>query len=288
MQKEVTFESAGLKLAGTLHRPDDMKPGEKRPAFLVLHGFGSNRSSRSCAVPAKMLEDWGYVVLRFDMRGCGQSEGEHSRVICLQQVDDTRNALTFLAAQDGVDKERLGCMGTSFGAAVTVYAAGVDQRIKASISCGGWGDGEEKFKRQHSAPGAWEKFSAMMEKGRQMKAKGETLMVPRFDIVPIKQELRNHLATDSIMEFPFDTVESMYEFRAIDVVGQIAPRALMLLHGSRDSVTPTQQSIDLFGAAGDPTDLHLIAGVDHFMLAESDPLVVGLVRNWLGKHLPVG
>jgi hypothetical protein len=52
-------------------------------------------------------------------------------------------------------------------------------------------------------------------------------------------------------------------------------------------VTPTQQSIDLFGAAGDPTDLHLIAGVDHFMLAESDPLVVALVRNWLGKHLPL-
>src|SRR5262249_28261446 len=126
----------------------------------------------------------------------------------------------------------------------------------------------------------------MMEEGRRLRAQGKTLMVPRFDIVPIKPELRGNLAPGSIMEFPFDTVDSMYNFRANDVVGRIAPRPLLLLHGSRDSVTPTQQSIDLFARAGDPTDLHLIAKVDHFMLAEGDPLVVNLVRSWLQKHFP--
>ena len=62
----------------------------------------------------------------------------------------------------------------------------------------------------------------------------------------------------------------MYTFKANDVVGKIAPRPLLLLHPANDSVTPTEQSIDLFRHAGQPTDLHLVAGVDHFVLAESN------------------
>jgi uncharacterized protein len=82
-------------------------------------------------------------------------------------------------------------------------------------------------------------------------------------------------------------VESMYAFKANDVVGKIAPRPLLLLHPANDSVTPTEQSIDLFRHAGQPTDLHLVAGVDHFVLAESNTLVVALVRNWLEKYFPL-
>jgi alpha-beta hydrolase superfamily lysophospholipase len=88
------------------------------------------------------------------------------------------------------------------------------------------------------------------------------------------------------MEFPFDTVESMYTFRANDVVGTIAPRPLLLLHPASDSVTPTEQSIDLFRRAGQPADLHLVAGVDHFLLSEKNPLVVSLVRHWLDRYFP--
>src|SRR5438445_10074897 len=47
-------------------------------------------------------------------------------------------------------------------------------------------------------------------------------------------------------------VESMYAFRANDVVGKIAPRPLLLLHPANDTVTPTEQSVDLFALAGQP------------------------------------
>jgi pimeloyl-ACP methyl ester carboxylesterase len=222
------------------------------------------------------------------MRGCGESEGPRGRVICLEQVDDTRHALSFLATRSEVDPERIGVIGNSFGAAVAIYAAGVDRRVAACISCGGWGDGEKKFRKQHESPEAWKRFSDMMEEGRRLRERtGKSLMVPRFDIVPIPPGLRGNLSAGSIMEFPFEVVESMYTFKANDVVGQIAPRPLLLLHPARDSVTPTEQSIDLFLRAGQPADLHLVADVDHFMLLESNPLVVTLVRGWLDKHFPV-
>jgi dipeptidyl aminopeptidase/acylaminoacyl peptidase len=287
MEKPVTFRSEGLTLSGVVTVPAGLRPGERRPAFLVLHGFGSNKNSGSSTVPARLLAEWGYVTLRFDMRGCGESDGERARIICLEQVEDTRNALTFLAEQPEVDPRRIGCLGSSFGAAVAVYAAGVDERLAAVISSGGWGDGEKKFRRQHASPEAWQRFTRMIEEGRRRRAgSGQSMMVPRFDIVPIPPELRGHLAKDSIMEFPIETVESMYAFRANDVVGRIAPRPLLLLHSASDSVTPTEQSIDLFARAGRPTDLHLMADVDHFMFSEGNALVISLVRHWLEKYFP--
>src|SRR5271166_5853438 len=95
----VTIASAGLSLAGTLRVPEGIASAERRAAFLVLHGFGSNKSSSNVLAPGRFLSDLGYVTLAFDMRGCGESEGEPGRVICLEQVEDTRNALTFLARQ---------------------------------------------------------------------------------------------------------------------------------------------------------------------------------------------
>ena len=288
MEERVTFVADGLKLAGVLHLPAGRAPNERRPGFLVLHGFGSNKGGGNALIVAQMLAQLGYATLRFDMRGCGESEGKRGRVICLEQVEDTKSALSFLASRPEVDPKRIGVMGHSFGAAVAVYAAGVDARVAVCIASGGWGDGEKKFRKQHASPDAWRKFSAMMEEGRRRRERtGESIMVPRYDIVPIPPGLRGNLAPDSIMEFPFEVVESMYTFKANEVVGRIAPRPLLLLHPSNDSVTPTEQSVDLFRHAGQPTDLHLVADVDHFMFAQSNALVIQLVRNWLEKYFPV-
>ena len=83
-----------------------------------------------------MLAELGYATLRFNMRGCGESEGESGRIICLEQVEDTKSALAFLAGRPEIDANRIGIMGSSFGAAVAVYTAGVDSRPAAVISAG--------------------------------------------------------------------------------------------------------------------------------------------------------
>jgi len=287
MQFTVQFTSAGLKLAGLLHLPSDYRKGERRPAFLVLHGFGSRKDSDGMRIAAELYASLGYVALRFDFRGCGDSEGARGRVICLEQVADARAALEFLMDRPEVDPKRIGIYGHSFGAAVAVYAAGVEPRFAACISSGGWGDGIKKFRKQHESTEAWVKFQAMLERGREKARRGESMMVPRFEIVPIKPELRHHLAAGSILEFPFEVVESMLAFRANDVVGKIAPRPLLLIHPANDTVTPTEQSVDLFLHAGQPTDLHLVAGTDHFIFNEGNKLVVNLVRDWLAQHFPV-
>lgn len=288
MEETVSFNSNGLKLSAALHFPEDLKPGEQRPAFIVLHGFGSNKNAGNVTGPVKLLTRMGYITLRFDMRGCGESEGEAGRLICLEQVEDTQSALTFVLAHPKVQQGRVALLGSSFGAAVALYTAGVDARAAAVISSGGWGHGERKFRGQHATPESWRKFMEMLERGRQHRERtGESLMVSRYDIVPIPERLRGHVVERSVQMFPVETAQSMFDFRAEDVIGNIAPRPVLLLHSAADTVTPTEQSVALFQRAGQPTDLHLFAETDHFMFADSNIRVLHVVEDWLRANFPL-
>lgn len=291
----VSIPSAGVRLHGALGLPAQWRPPHRCAAFLVLHGFGGNCESAGVIHPTRVLSELGYVTLRFDMRGCGKSEGEFGRVICLEQVADLGNALTFLARHPAVDGDRIGVIGSSFGGAVAVYAGGINPRIAAVISNGGWGHGERKFRGQHRSPEAWAKFTKMLEDGRVRRARtGQSLMVPRDAIVPIPDRVRLNLekqnvqmlATNSVEMFPAETAQSMFDFRAEEVVGKIAPRPLLLIHAADDSVTPTEQSIEMFKHAGQPAELHLFSGVDHFLFNENSARVWNVLRNWLDVYFP--
>ena len=155
------------------------------------------------------------------------------------------------------------------------------------ISNGGWGDGERKFRGQHKSPRGMGALHQMLADGKEHRARtGKSLMVPRYDIVPIPPHLRNNLAANSIHSFPAETAQSMFDFRADDVVGKIAPRPLLLIHAANDSVTPTEQSVELFKRAGQPAELHLFSEVDHFLFAEDNARVWGVMRDWLAKYFP--
>ena len=287
MQTRVSFDFDGLALAGIVHVPDDLAPGERRPAFLVMHGFGTSKDGSTPEILVDMLADWGYVALRFDYRSCGESEGERGHILCLDQVADTSNAVTYMAGRDDVDAARIAVIGHSFGAAVAVYAGGVDPRIAAVISSCGWGDGARKFRGQHPGP-AWERFEKLLADGKRHKAEnGESLMASRWDIVPIPEHLRGFMPAGAIMEFPVETAQSMYDFVADDVVGAVAPRPLLLFHAADDSVTPTEQSLELFKRAGQPTDLVLLSDVDHFPFSVDSARTRNTVRAWLDAYFPV-
>lgn len=288
MEHKLSFFSDGLRLSAVLHVPERRRAGERLPAFIVLHGFVGSKDESHAEIQARMLEEMGYVALRFDFRCCGESDGERAQVRCFDQVADTKNALTFLAAREEVDPARIGVIGHSFGAAVAVYTAGVDSRVACVISSCGWGDGERKFRGQHPTPEAWARFTGLLEQGRKHKAEtGKSMWISRFDAVPIPEHLRKNLSPKAIMEIPVETAWSMYNFRADDVVADIAPRPILFLHTANDTITPTEQSIRMFEKAGQPAELILITGTSHFPLAEKDaPRTRTIIKGWLDKFFP--
>ena len=287
MEQAISFISDGIEIAGNFHVPETHREGERLPAFIVLHGFAGSKDNSHAEMMARLFVAFGYAVLRFDFRGCGQSGGKRGYILCHDQVADAKNALSWVAARAEVDPARIGVIGHSFGAAVASYAGAVDQRFAAVISSCGWGHGERKFQGQH--PGeAWAKFTGMLERARQHKeATGEAMTVPRFDVVPMPDHLRKNLSPSAQMEVSSDTAQSMFDFKAEEVVHWISPRPVLFLHGADDTVTPTEQSIRMWERAGQPKDLVLITGTDHFPLAGNNKRTRDILKGWLDVHFPV-
>ncbi|MGZ3411509.1 MAG: alpha/beta hydrolase [Xanthobacteraceae bacterium] len=287
MAERVTIISEGLKLAGILSIPKDIKPGEKRPAFVVLHGFGGNKEGEQGVWASKTLLEWGYVCLQIDFRGCGESEGVPARIVPQEEVIDVQSAISFLEKRPDVDANRIALCGSSLGAAVAIVTAGTDSRVAAVISQGGWGSGPRKFAQQHPPPEKWNRFLGMMIEGvRHRENTGKSMMVSRFDIVPVPERLRD-LVRKGHMEFTAETPLGMFLFHPENSIAAISPRPVLLLHAVGDSVTPSTESVELYKHAKPPVELHLIDGADHFMFAESNPRVANIVRDWLTAYFPL-
>ena len=140
MLKPVTFYSEGVKLVGDLFLPADIKPGERRAGIVLCHGY---TGVRSIYLPdnARVLAEAGYVVLTFDYKGWGDSDGAKTRLAPYSRVADVQAALTFIGAQPEVDAARLGIYGTSYGGATVVFVAAIDPRVKCVVSVVGIGNG---------------------------------------------------------------------------------------------------------------------------------------------------
>src|ERR1700730_6375985 len=140
MSKPVSFYSEGVKLAGDLFLPADLAAGERRAGIVLCHGY---TGVRTLYLPdnARVLNAAGYVVLSFDYKGWGDSEGPRSRLAPYSRVADVQAALSFLAAQPEVDPDRLGIYGTSYGGATVVWVAAIDPRVQCVVAVVGLGAG---------------------------------------------------------------------------------------------------------------------------------------------------
>ena len=109
-----TFFSEGCKLVGDLYRPADLQSGDTRAGIVLCHGY---TGVKDLYLPdnARVLTEAGYMVLAFDYKGWGESEGPRTRLAPYSRVADVQAALTFLGAQPEVDEKRLGIYGTSYG-----------------------------------------------------------------------------------------------------------------------------------------------------------------------------
>ena len=121
-ERPIEFDSDGRRLFGMLYRPEDTP----RAGVVFSNAFGEERKSacRMMVTAARALADEGLAVLRFDYRGCGDSEGAFRDATVSTRLDDVRQAQQVLREQTGVD--RVGLLGLRLGAALAARAAETD------------------------------------------------------------------------------------------------------------------------------------------------------------------
>jgi hypothetical protein len=135
MERHLNIGYHQLEIAATLHYPvvqDESDWKSSHPAVVICHGFVGNRIGvdRLFVKAARRLAAAGYVVLRFDYAGCGESDGDYGSTGIGSLIEQTRNAIDVIFDLDIVDASRITLLGHSLGGAVAVLTAAQDRRVR--------------------------------------------------------------------------------------------------------------------------------------------------------------
>lgn len=119
-EQQVVVTGSAYPLGATLTMPNS---NQKSPAILVIPGTGtSDRDGKNKRFDlrlykelAEFLGSLGFVVLRYDKRGIGESGGDYYQTGFRDLVDDAQACVEFLRDRPEVDADQLTLLGHSEG-----------------------------------------------------------------------------------------------------------------------------------------------------------------------------
>lgn len=189
----------------------------------VIVTHGTSSDRASMIPEVRILSEAGFGVLAFDWLGDGASDGEASWGAEDRQALSA--AIDWLAARPDVDSGRVGGLGFSMGGYVMALVAAKDVRLRAVMLLASPSDYADLTHWQHRQWGFLSELPAEWALSRS----------------PMR----------------------MVDLRPIDVIGEIAPRPLLLGRGSEDNIIPEYMTRALYTAAREPKSLWIIQGAHH-------------------------
>ncbi len=296
MYEEIFYYSDGLKIASHLYRPEDWREGDPpRPAIICLHGYSGMKEVYGMDVPRRLWGE-GYFILAPDHRGFGKSEGARGRQRPLEQAQDTYDAISYMETVEGVDPERIGIFGTSFGGANAIWVAAFDERVKVVVSSVGVHEGE-RWMRSVRRPHEWAAFRArVMEAARKRVATGEPTTMPLPEIMLCDPHTLEVIQThhqkhdDYVKDYDLQSAEACWRYKPEWVASRIAPRPVLFIYSENDFLVPVDQQIRCYEACGEPKKIVKLPGAQHYesyYFCSPEHHEVGMVEAiaWFRKYL---
>jgi fermentation-respiration switch protein FrsA (DUF1100 family) len=251
VSKDIALQVEGIKLAGQLYLPGE--GGQTPyPTVCVCHGIPAGvpaPSDRGYPLLAETICREGFAALIFNFRGCGVSGGN---LDLLGWTRDLKAVIDYLWALPGVDRSHLSLFGFSGGAAVSIYVASQDKRVSSIVTC--------------ACPAEFAFFTEV------------------DDPQSVIKHFRS-IGTIRDKDFPHSTEEWLSGFRLISpikYVAEIAPRPLLLVHGSEDEVVDVSHAHKLYDKAGETKQIIIIDGAGHRL--RQDERAMAIVIDWLKSH----
>ncbi len=246
-KRNITLKADNLRLAGEVYFPETTK--QNCPALCLCHGIPSGQrdpNDRGYPALAERFCAAGFITLIFNFRGTGQSQGN---LDILGWTRDLKAAIDFLSSLNRVDKSNLYLLGSSGGAAVSVYVAAHDPRVSSVVT-----------------------LACPAEFGFLTDVQQTESTIDHFRSIGA---IRDAGFPPSIDEWykGFNTVSPI---RWID---KISPRPLLLIHGEEDEVVSIEHAFRLHKQAREPKELVIIPGAGHRLRLEEKAIATAL--NWL-------
>lgn len=288
-ERRVEFFSEGLSIVGTLRLPPTATPETRAATIVCCQGFSLTKEVW-LGKHAEALNGAGYATLNIDYRYFGESGGEpRCRLVPMAQVQDVRNALTFLESVPEVDLKRLGVLGISLGASVATAVAGLDSRVRALVAIAGPGD----LERVWSSFPDFERFRAKVH-----AAKRDFVATGKVSYVSVPRVLASDPETCALLireqpshprwrlEITFESLEDLFAFKPEDLASTSA--ASMFIYPAEDALISRSEVTSLYAKAREPKQLVALPGLKHHEVyaegAAFDP-VMRHAFEFFGRHL---
>lgn len=274
MRKDIEFNAEGVRLRGWLYRPE--RADAKLPAIVMAHGFSAVKEMYLDRF-AECFAAAGFAALVFDNRNFGASDGEPRQEIDpWAQVRDYRHAITWIRAQPGIDRERIGVWGSSYSGGHVLVVGAIDRRVRCVVSQVALISGYRNFQRfirQDMMGGLRAQFDADRE-ARFNGAKPAMVPVVSTDplapsALPTVDSAEWFLETGRTRapawrnEVTLRTVEMITEYEPGSYVAKISPTPLMMIVAEGDHVAAADQALEAFNEAREPKRLVILKG-GHF------------------------
>jgi fermentation-respiration switch protein FrsA (DUF1100 family) len=294
MKRAIEFYSEGFKLQGDVYVPDGLAADETRSGILLCHGY---TGVKDLYLPdnARVLNEAGYVVMTFDYKGWGESEGvAPNRLAPYSRAADVQAAMTYLGLQPEVDEDRIGIYGTSYGGATVSWVGAVDERAKVIVSVVGIGHGARWMSRVRRMDEWFDLLDHSKADREQRVLTGKSEMVERADILlPDRQSAdlaaaARKLNPAAVNTIPVEYVDDTIGFNPEWVVGHISPRPILFITSVDDRLVPPEESEQLYANAGEPKKLVVLKGVGHYEVYAEPAFtqVMDETLAWYQKYLP--
>jgi len=272
-EREVMFKSAETFAAGWLFLPENGALGVRVPAVAMAHGLGAVKEMYLEPF-ARRFAKAGIAALVFDYRGFGASGGEpRQRISPHDQMEDYRNALTWLSLQSEIDADRLGVWGSSFSGGHVIQVAAHDSRVKAVVSQAGAMDvnqiirmiaGPEIFaglqqltvleRIRHATEGGEKYIPSTGRPGEGFALQSDP------DSYDFAHQAQATVAPAWRNEVTMGSLYAILEHAPGRFIDLVAPRPLLMILAKDDAVAPPDLIREAFNRAGGPKRLLEVEG----------------------------
>ncbi|MEE8315265.1 MAG: alpha/beta hydrolase [Syntrophobacteria bacterium] len=121
--------SNDLKLQGVLTTPES----DSWPLVILCHGFLSHKDSSKYRQLAQIFAQESIATVRFDFRGCGESEGLLAESSISRRWRDLQKVIARGLELDGFDG-RLGLLGSSLGGYLALLEASRNSQVRCVVA----------------------------------------------------------------------------------------------------------------------------------------------------------
>ena len=272
-RRAVDIWSEGTRLAGDLYAPRDLAADETRPTIVMSHGWGGTKAL--LANVASRLAAEGYLVLAFDYRGWGESDGKlvvqgdmpdrdadgivtvrareiRNVVDPIDQTVDIQRAFDFIEGEPNVDTTRLGYWGSSYSGAHAIWVAAHEPRAGCAVGQVAAADSRS--------------LAAVSWAGQDIAehARLQAIRRARGDIDPLPQ------GTDKAPNLNgWAHLDKVLSYNPVDDAGRITIPLLVIDAGNEelfDRHIAGELAIQRAQANGAPAEYTVIPGITHYQV----------------------